>query len=144
MNTVRIRRRLKDTVVDSMLEEALTRKPQLSGPKNIFKLRCGNAATPKHDSVSELLVVCRQREDLFWVAETQPFNFSDEFRRFVGMALPMGVGPHRPGMVLAMKRFANSDWEIAACYINVTYPVLLWREERPRWFKGAVRGTSKA
>lgn len=125
-------------------ERVLQGRPKLSGPRALFGLRKGNAATSKQDTISELLMVAWQEEDRRWYPETQPFLFTEEFQTFVGGVMPMGIGPHRPAVIGACQRFANPDWEIFAVYMDMTYPALLWRERQPQWFRRTLSGTSQA
>ena len=43
-----------------------------------------------------------------WYPRMAPILFSGEFVSFIGSVLPMGVGPHRPAMIVAARRYANT------------------------------------
>jgi len=120
--------------------DALAVRPKLQGPRAVFNLRRGTVRTAVNPVISELVLIATQDEDLEWAYDTQPFLAGEDFESFVGMTLPMGIGKHRPAIIVAVQRFANPDWEILACYADLTYPRLLWREQEPKWFKGDSHG----
>lgn len=122
---------------------ALKRVPKLQQPKYFFALRPGHNRIKKQEVLSERVLIAEQQEDGEWELRERPFLFAPQFQSFVGQSLPMGIGPHRPAMVCAIKRWANEDWEIVACYTDMKYPQLLWREESPAWVTGERRGPSQ-
>lgn len=122
---------------------ALKKNPKLRVPKYFFGLHAGHSKIRKQPVLSEQVLVAEQREDLEWELSHRPFLFAPQFQVFVGSCLPMGVGPHRPAMVAAIRRLGETAWSIVACYTDMKYPQLLWREEKPDWVTGERRGTSK-
>ena len=119
-------------------------RPALSEAKPHFGLLRGNSRTKPKQILSELFVVAEQLEDGGWEVTPRKVVFADEFERFVGQELPMGIGAHRQAMVIAAHRYLNEHWEIIACYLDFTHARLLWREpERPVWL-GGERGDKKA
>lgn len=112
-------------------------KPQIKVPKKWFELRQGTGAVRENERLSEIAIVAEQTDELHWEADGVKFRFGDGFETFVGQALPMGIGPHRPGMILVAKRFGMKSWEVIACYLDFKHPKLLWRQpDKPRWLGG--------
>lgn len=125
------------------LLEAVRKTPKLQTPKDFFALRAGHANIKKQSILSELVLVAREEEHGEWKLDNKPYLFAPQFQTFVGSCLPMGIGPHRPAMVAAIKRWANDEWEVVACYLDMKYPQLLWREKNPRWVTGERSGSSQ-
>lgn len=108
-------------------------RPKLAGPRRQFELKLAEGLPKKHPALSEWAMVLDILEDGSQKLHPAPFMFSPEFVSFIGHVLPMGIGPHRQGMVTAIRRWPNDEWEIMASYTDMRYPSLLWREPTPLW-----------
>ena len=72
------------------------------------------------------------------VVEKFPMKFTEAFVDFVSGEIELGLAPDRPGVILVAQTLRKPDASIVACYTDLTWPVLLWREsEFPQWMRKA-------
>jgi len=125
-------------LIESFLAEVPKAKPRR---KRLQKYKLRKAKTPQEGY--PLAGVMALVEDLGphrkpKVGKTN-VKFDESLVLNVASILPMGLYRESPAMLVLLTRYNKDYSSIIACYTDLTFPHVLWREptKRPEWLYGS-------